>query len=498
MGWAPKRGTTGAGVSPVAAFGPRRKKRGAPSERSMASPMTCGAWRDDALRRVRALSFFCRNSMSKYLALSVVVVALVSCAQSADVGDTLPNEQTNDSADGGPADGASTTSNGKTADGGAFLEGSMGSLVEGGPGQIDGASGADARPVECARGMVACDARCVDVGLDPLHCGACGHACGASVCSDGMCATEALISSNVSGAAHILVDANGLYFANSGLIVRANLDGSGITYLTSLGTQDPGATGFLAMDDTSLYWATGTSDFGGAIFTCPKLLGAPKLLLDLGKIRPYGLAVDKTLGVLLFGNLGNGVLDPSMQPSIVGSTSTQIPAKKTLSRVGVRFLGGIAANATDVYATTTDSGLLVRVPRSGGDAVVVASGFVNVNAVALDSQNAYVVDIGGGPNHTKGGLSRISLVTGSSTLLAANLDNPYGLAVDGNYVYFTTQGTQETDYSDGAVWRVPRDGGPLLALARAQAEPTDIAVNATSAYWINSGLFHRAILRVTK
>lgn len=43
-------------------------------------------------------------------------------------------------------------------------------------------------PANCPSGTTNCNGRCVDIGTDVKHCGACGTACpGGLVCSEGVC-----------------------------------------------------------------------------------------------------------------------------------------------------------------------------------------------------------------------------------------------------------------------------------------------------------------------
>jgi hypothetical protein len=77
---------------------------------------------------------------------------------------------------------------------------------------------------------------------------------------------------------------------------------------------------------------------------------------------------------------------------------------------------------------------------------------------------------------------------GAPVVLADNQVNPYGIATDGVWVYWTDLGDW-IDTSDpvGMVMKVPVGGGTPTTLAASQARPALIAVDATSVYWTNEG-----------
>ena len=73
------------------------------------------------------------------------------------------------------------------------------------------------------------------------------------------------------------------------------------------------------------------------------------------------------------------------------------------------------------------------------------------------------------------------------TELATQLEHPRGLAIDGNEIYFTTNGTRLFDSIDGQVQRIARTGGTREILATGLHGPDVIRVDATHAYWMSMG-----------
>jgi len=69
-------------------------------------------------------------------------------------------------------------------------------------------------------------------------------------------------------------------------------------------------------------------------------------------------------------------------------------------------------------------------------------------------------------------------------ILASGQLEPTGIAVDGNYVYWTNKGTTP-EYLDGTVARLPLAGGIVEVLATAQGGPRTIVADATHIYWLN-------------
>ncbi len=158
---------------------------------------------------------------------------------------------------------------------------------------------------------------------------------------------------------------------------------------------------------------------------------------------------------------------------------------------------GLAVDATHVYwANAGDaclddagpcSGAILSVPLAGGTITTLASQLDLPIRVAVDATNVYWTNAGRGcpfdagvsvPINMRcgGSIMTMPLQGGTPTILASGQNNPWGIAVDRNSVYWT-------NFGDGTVMKVPRLGGMTTTLATGQNLPYGIVTDATSVYW---------------
>jgi len=157
---------------------------------------------------------------------------------------------------------------------------------------------------------------------------------------------------------------------------------------------------------------------------------------------------------------------------------------------------GIVVNNGIVYWTNYDAakssgnasgsgGAILSVPTGGGTVTTVVPNQDYPWAIAVDGNNVYWTNydndgaVGGGET-SMGSVLQAPVGGGSVTTLAMGLEDPYGIAVDSNNVYFTT-------YAGGRVKKVPIGGGTVVTLAQNLNNPCYIAVNGSSVYWTNYG-----------
>lgn len=112
--------------------------------------------------------------------------------------------------------------------------------------------------------------------------------------------------------------------------------------------------------------------------------------------------------------------------------------------------------------------------------------------IAVDAQNVYWSNFGSGANSFQdGAVYQMPKGGGPITALATGLDSAGPLALDAHAVYFTTFasdcGASGCPAQSGTVNQVPIGGGPVTQLAGGQPFPFNVAVDSQNVYWSNEG-----------
>jgi hypothetical protein len=149
--------------------------------------------------------------------------------------------------------------------------------------------------------------------------------------------------------------------------------------------------------------------------------------------------------------------------------------------------GAVATDAQNVYFATSSfltSGSIMKVPKTGGDVVVLASGYAPLS-IAVGATSVYWTD--SGSDGDSGGVFSVPIDGGAVTSISAAL-NPSGIAVDGASVYWTTMGSAGACQTDGTVMKASLDGSDTVTLAAGEYGPVAVVVDESSVYWIDQGL----------
>jgi hypothetical protein len=138
---------------------------------------------------------------------------------------------------------------------------------------------------------------------------------------------------------------------------------------------------------------------------------------------------------------------------------------------GVAF-ASIAVDSTSLYVGSLSA--VLRVPLAGGNPVTLVPRRDNIGGLVADLTNLYWTTT---TSHT---VLSLPLAGGSPVQLYSSPSGGFAnaLAVDATSVYFT-------DW-DGTVTKVPLAGGSPVTLASGQVSPGAIAVDSTSVYWLDS------------
>jgi hypothetical protein len=232
-----------------------------------------------------------------------------------------------------------------------------------------------------------------------------------------------------------------------------------------------------------------SSGAGGAVSTaCGTPIGIPETVAQ-AQGMPYWVAVDASS--IYWSNF----TEPgSNQGALMrvgldgGAVTTLVPTGP-----GAEAIGAFTVGATGIYWTAVGS--VMRAGLDGSGVTTLASGQSGPGGLAVDAHGIYWVNAGtpvssgdGDPAPGTGSVMKANLDGSGLTVLASGLDAPSSVAVDATSVYWTNQGTEAADYTDGTVMKVGLDGQGQTTLASSFGGrfAGGIAVDAASVYWVTA------------
>jgi hypothetical protein len=281
----------------------------------------------------------------------------------------------------------------------------------------------------------------------------------------------------------------GLYRNLDGTLMQVPIGGGTISTL-AVGQSSPMG---IAFDRANIYWTNDSVPTshgiysGGAVMRLSIDGGFPTTLQTFGGVaKPYGIAVDdeNVYFTLQAGAVMKAPLDGGEAITLANSR----PAPT-----------GLALDSQNVY--WEDIGGVFAVPIGGGLVTPLSSGFVNGSDggqfnswfLTIDGSSAYWA---GEANSGPSAVFKVALGGGTTTTVASFPDAPFGIAVYGNEIYWTTIGTGHG--ATGAIMKASINGGAVTTLASQQQVPTAIAVDAKNVYWINSGDGDGTVMQMPK
>lgn len=300
--------------------------------------------------------------------------------------------------------------------------------------------------VACTAPQVACGGACVDPAISAAHCGACGHDCGGATCMNGSCQPQTL-ATNQPGLSNIAIDGVNLFF----------------------GTNDDTASNHLAV-------------------TCPVTgcVGKPKQLASYGQ---YINTVAAGNGMVVF---QSSPIQATDHPGLYYCPQTGCASNPNTLH-GITFSGFSfdRVEGTNVTYYGPGLGLFTHACTPNGDscaASVTVLAAKNIDTISADATNVYFV------NHitSNGTTSDVLQICPdfapcTPTTLLTLTSPPVKTAAFGGTVYLLYSG-QQGGLPGGSIQRCPATGcqGTVQSFVNKQAFPTDLAVDATGVYWINS------------
>lgn len=233
----------------------------------------------------------------------------------------------------------------------------------------------------------------------------------------------------------------------------------------------------VALDREAVFLA---DEWDGTIRRLPKAGGPATVILD-HQGEPLSLAVDEQHVFWTVQSVRRLRRAPKAGGAFGGLAAEALsPAHMALDGTDVVF--------TRAEATLQDDSIVLRVPKGGGAATVLAhapAGWKS-SAVAVDADHLYFAVLD--PDSRKGLLQRVPKSGGQPVTLASEALFPGAIAVDGTNVYLLAQRPD----GKGELLRVPKAGGEVVSLSKEAGAA--LALDATHVFYAGPG----GVFRVAK
>ena len=307
----------------------------------------------------------------------------------------------------------------------------------------------------------------------PQHCGACGVACLGTQCTSGTC-DPLLLAAGQLNPNGITLHADRAYWVTPGNGDVASCSVGGCKGTPSLlANSGPGGPFFIVADESHAYW---NDNKAGAIWRCPlsgckpgtvpwlstatisSLTQPTEMAQDADFVYWHSQAgivhrAEKNSGavdVLVSGLAGNGAV-ASNGTHLAWSDFTAktlnlctLPACSDAEVIvaNAAVQSALAVDASHVYFGTSAGSLIVgRVGIQDSKTATLTSETTKIEDLAVHAGYVYFIE-----GTSSGRLARVDAAGGTLELIASNLKDPAGLAVLGNHIAVTLDGT-------GEIWR---------------------------------------------
>ncbi len=282
-----------------------------------------------------------------------------------------------------------------------------------------------------------------------------------AACPVSTCEIEVLASQSVTAAATSALEVSA---AHPDYIFWSSSD-DGILFRTDKATLstillDQGNVPYgLAADDAQIYWSD--SRTSGAILARPATASSAPQAIAAGQDFPLHVAVDAEN--VYWGNAGGLVLSATKAGgglSMVATSPGDGPA------------GALALDDARVYFADRGGGRVIAVDKQGGELSILAEDQDAPLGVAVDAQHVYWASSGGGE------VRRVPVAGGEAELVAGEQGGASFVALGPRHVYWTSR-------DDGRVMRADKSTLASGPVAEGQNQPFGLSLDGEALYWVN-------------
>lgn len=356
---------------------------------------------------------------------------------------------------------------------------------------VQSALGADGGcvAVGCVVGRADCNSDLVSDGCeteitdDSVHCGACGHACGEPACEHGSCLEpEVAFAMPETEITAFAVDAEGIYYATRGAFQHLGFAPTAgayqhLTFLSDAVSQIEVHASIVVFGDDGWIRVLDTKNVlpeksVGGIYPARWVSDATHLYV--AEEIPGSTSWDASIDDATAEADADADATEAAVPAFVRVTRHAIapPGKQVLWETAGR-LGAISTQGGALYVGVASPGRLFGFPSAAQGPQLLASGPFDPSRLAVSGGFLYAADALGQR------IVRVSTAGGPLQAVATLSRQASDLHVDAGQVWVGLSPPAE-------LWRHAPAGSTLLA--GALAPNTNVAVDATHAYWVFPGV----------
>ncbi|HEY0706686.1 MAG TPA: DUF5050 domain-containing protein [Polyangia bacterium] len=267
------------------------------------------------------------------------------------------------------------------------------------------------------------------------------------------------------------VDATHVYWTNlanintsAGSVMRAPKDGS--QGPSAIGRNQAPAT--VALDDTHIYWTTRINSDGRVLRRLKSGTTTETVITD--QDDPIGIALDADFVYWTDADRGG----------VYKRLKNDNKAPITELATGQMRPWMIVLSNDSVYWTNRDGRAVMRVSKGGGTPQMLAASLNDVFGIAIDDTAVFFRDA---DQNGQGRVMKLTLNGMQLQQLASTTgEGARFLALDETNVYWTNGRNR-----DGAIMTALKDGTGTMALVTSLPSPRGIAVDSTDVFWSNYG-----------